>query len=473
MKSRINKGIFYYLMRLCIIIIIICSILMSGINIFQTARYSKKENALELKQIADMVNSITEKYIENEMQEAYVLYDESMDRLAEAIDGTIVIVDSNGNIYNVSGTDVTFPSKIDMKEYGDVLQGRATYRTGAFNDVFRFNTFSVASPFVLNESVQGIIFVITRNEVLNREIFASVWRNLISVAIAILAALVTSYFLSRSLIKPLKRIENSAKEIALGRYSTIHSTTKISEYNEVVTTFNKMSVELEKQDKARSDFIANVSHDLRTPLTSIMGYIRGIMDGTIPAEMQNQYLGVVLSEAERMQHMVENNLDLSKYESGNFVPNMSEFDLNDIIRSIVISMEKRIREKDIVIQFKYEKPQNIVEADESAIYRVIQNLLDNALKFAAISSEIEISIKNRNNLAYCSIKNYGSSISEEEQKYIWDRYYKADQSRSMHKKGSGLGLFIVKSIINQHNQHITIASDENSVEFEFTLNLKQ
>ena len=133
-------------------------------------------------------------------------------------------------------------------------------------------------------------------------------------------------------------------------------------------------------------------------------------------------------------------------------------------------MEKRIREKGITIQFKYEKTENIVEADETAIYRVIQNLLDNALKFASINSEIEISIKNRDNLTHCSIKNYGSSISEEEQKYIWDRFYKADSSRNFHKTGSGLGLYIVKSIINQHNQQITINSDENSVEFEFTLN---
>lgn len=459
-------------MRLCIIIIVICSVLMSGINIFQTVRNTKKENAVQLKQIADMVNDITEKYVGNGMQEPSLLYDESINKLAEAVDGVIVIADARGNVFKISNTNVIFSSRLDIEKYSDVLNGRATYRTGAFNDIFKFNTFSVASPFMLNGSVQGIIFVITENEILSEELFASVTRNLISVAIAILAALITSYFLSRNLIKPLKRIGNGAKEIMMGRYNTLDCPTRINEYNEVIATFNKMSAELEKQEKARADFIANVSHDLRTPLTTIMGYVRGIMDGAIPTQLQNQYLGVTLSEAERMQHMVESNLDLSKYESGNFIPNMSEFDLNDIIRSIVISMEKRIREKNIVIQFKYEKPQNIVEADESAIYRVIQNLLDNALKFAAINSDIEISIKNRNNLAYCSIKNYGSSISEEEKKYIWDRYYKVDQSRSMHKKGSGLGLFIVKSIINQHNQHINIISDENSVEFEFTLNLK-
>lgn len=459
-------------MRLCIIIIVICSVLMSSINTFQTVRNANKENAMRLKQIADMANDITEKYVDSHILEESVLYTEAINKLAEGVEGTIVVVDKNGNVFAVSDTDAVFPSKIEISKYADVLQGMATYRTGAFNDIFKFNTFSVASPFMLGGNVQGVIFVITKNDFLREALFSTSTRNLISVVIAIIAALITSYFLSRSLIKPLKKVGDGAREIMLGRYISLDCSTKINEYNEVIATFNKMSTELEKYDKARSDFIANVSHDLRTPLTTIMGYTRGIMDGTIPAEMQNQYLGVVLSEAERMQHMVENNLDLSKYESGNFVPNMSEFDLNEIVRSIVISMEKRIREKNIVIQFKYEKPNNIVEADESAIYRVIQNLLDNALKFASIGSEIEIAIKNKGSLAYCSIKNYGSSISEEEQKFIWDRYYKADQSRSMYKKGSGLGLYIVKSIINQHNQHINILSDENSVQFEFTLNLK-
>ena len=291
-----------------------------------------------------------------------------------------------------------------------------------------------------------------------------------SVAIAVVVALIISYFLSRRLIRPLKKIGVAAKEISLGRYTTIDTNTKIDEYNEMISSFNTMSRELEQQDKARSEFIANVSHDLRTPLTTIMGFVRGIMDGTIPPEMQNQYLGVTLSEAERMRDMVNNNLDLSKYESGNIKLSMSTFNLNEIVRSIVVSMEKRIREKGIMIQFKYERTENFVEADESAIYRVVQNLLDNALKFAAKETEIEISITRKNELVLCRIKNYGSTISPEEQLHIWDRYYKADESRGFDKRGSGLGLFIVKSIINQHNQQIYIDSDDDSVAFEFTLN---
>lgn len=461
MKSKNKAGIFFNLMRLCIIIVVICAFLMSGINILQTIRYTKKERAAELNRIATMANILLTHYDDR-------FY--NINQFADYENVTIAVTDREGNVMYVSETKYEFPEKIYTKGFDTVLGNQSTYSTGAFNKIFKYNTFSVAAPYTVNGKVEGVIFVITKNNVLSTELVEVVSMNLISVGITILAALITSYFISKRLSKPLRRMEIGAKEISLGRYNIIQYPTKIREYSEVINSFNKMSAELEKQDRARSDFIANVSHDLRTPLTTIMGYVRGIMDGAIPSEMQNQYLGVALSEAERMQHMIENNLDLSKYESGNFVPNMSEFNLNEIVRSIVISMEKRIREKNIIIQFKYEKPENIVEADESAILRVIQNLLDNALKFASVNSEIEISITNKNNLTHFSIKNYGSSISEEEKKYIWDRYYKADSSRSYHKSGSGLGLYIVKSIINQHNQHINIISDANSVEFVFTLN---
>ena len=462
MKQKNKVGVFSRLIKLCIIIVVLSSFFMCAINIWQSKSHIDQETASKLENAAKRVNY-------------YIAFSDDARRdiiqLAEYEDVVVVITDRNGYVTFLSTHKYSFPEKFDTEGYDVVLEGNSLSSTGVFDKQLESNTISVAYPYISGNRADGVIFVISKANYFNQAFMHTLTVNFVSVAIAILVALVASYFLSKSLVKPLRRMQAGAREISLGRYNKIDCDTKIREYSEVVTTFNKMSTELEKQDRARSDFIANVSHDLRTPLTTIMGYVRGVIDGTIPTSMQNQYLGVALSEAERMQHMIENNLDLSKYESGNFVPNMSNFNLNEIVRSIVITMEKRIREKNIVIDFKYEKSENIVEADESAIYRVVQNLLDNALKFASIGSEIEISITNKNGFAIFSIKNYGSSISEEEQKYIWDRYYKVDTSRSYHKKGSGLGLYIVKSIINQHNQEIEIKSDDNSVEFSFTLNL--
>ena len=462
MKSRNKVGIFSRIMKLSIIIVILSSFSMCAINIWQSKSHINQEVATELENTAKRVSY-------------YISYSDDARRdilqLAEYEDVVIIVTDREGNKTFVSTYEYDFPEKFDASDYDVVLEGNTTSYTGVFDKHLHHDTISVAYPYIAGNEVEGVIFVVTKANYFNSAFMHTLTVNFVSVGIAILVALIASYFLSKSLVRPLRRMQAGAREISLGRYNQIDCDTKIREYSEVVGTFNKMSTELEKQDRARADFIANISHDLRTPLTTIMGYVRGIMDETIPPSMQNQYLGVALSEAERMQHMIENNLDLSKYERGNFVPNMSSFNLNEIVRSIVITMEKRIREKNIVIDFKYEKSENIVEADESAIYRVVQNLLDNALKFASIGSEIEISITNKNGFAVFSIKNYGSSISEEEQKYIWDRYYKADSSRSYHKKGSGLGLYIVKSIINQHNQEIEIKSDDNSVEFSFTLNL--
>lgn len=462
MKPKNKVGIFSRIMKLCVTIVILSSFSMCAINIWQSKSHINQEVANELENTAKRVSY-------------YIAYSDDARRditqLAEYDDVVVIITDTDGNKVFESTYEYDFPEKFDNSDYDVVLEGNSTSHTGVFDKYLKHNTISIAYPYITDNRARGVIFVVAKANYFNPAFMHTLTVNFVSVGIAIFVALVASYFLSKSLVKPLRRMQAGAREISLGRYNQIDCNTKIREYSEVVGTFNKMSTELEKQDRARADFIANISHDLRTPLTTIMGYVRGIMDETIPPSMQNQYLGVALSEAERMQHMIENNLDLSKYERGNFVPNMSNFNLNEIVRSIVITMEKRIREKNIVIDFKYEKSENIVEADESAIYRVVQNLLDNALKFASIGSEIEISITNKKSFAVFSIKNYGSSISEEEQKYIWDRYYKADSSRSYHKKGSGLGLYIVKSIINQHNQEIEIKSDDNYVEFSFTLNL--
>lgn len=467
--SKTNRSIFNNLMRLCLTTVLICAVLMSLINIFLSDRYAKNERTSQLRDVANQVSILTAQYTQRYSDDLSYLYKVSLDQLADYVDGTVIIVDSKGEVFATSSTKAEIPENIDISSYEDVFRGNSIGRTGEFNRIFRYNTFSVASPFEYGGRISGIIFVVVRNSFLSPQTLKVSSMTVFSVLIAIIFALLTSYILSRRLSRPLKEMSVAAKEISLGRYPQIETTTKINEYGEMINSFNTMSYKLEKQDKARADFIANVSHDLRTPLTAVMGYVGGVIDGTIPAEMQNQYLGVALSEAKRMRDMVNNNLDLSKYESGNIKLNFSVFNLNDIIRSIVVSMESRIREKGITVQLKYQKAENPVEADESAIYRVVQNLLDNALKFAARDTEIEITITCKDNVTYCRIKNYGSTISEEEQKYIWDRYFKADESRGVDRRGSGLGLYIVKNIINQHNHQVYIESDENSVAFEFTL----
>ena len=467
--SKTNKSIFYNLMKLSLTTVLICAALMSTINILLSDRYAKNEHTAQLKDVAYETSILTAQYTKRYNDETAHLYRISLDQLADRVDGTVIIVDAKGKVFANSSTKARIPDMIDVSSYREVFKGNSISRTGDFDSIFKYNTFFVASPFEYGGRISGIIFVVVRDRVIIPQTIEVASMTLVSVAVAIIIALLTSYILSRRLIHPVKDMSFAAKEISLGRYPQIETTTKINEYGEMINSFNTMSYKLEKQDKARADFIANVSHDLRTPLTAVMGYVGGVIDGTIPAEMQNQYLGVALSEAKRMRDMVNNNLDLSKYESGNIKLNYSVFNLNDIIRSIVVSMESRIREKGITVQFKYQKSENQVEADESAIYRVVQNLLDNALKFAARDTEIEITITCKDNITCCRIKNYGSTVSEEEKQFIWDRYFKTDESRGVDRRGSGLGLYIVKNIINQHNHQVDIESDENSVTFGFTL----
>ena len=212
-----------------------------------------------------------------------------------------------------------------------------------------------------------------------------------------------------------------------------------------------MAEELGKNDRARSDFISNVSHDLRTPMTSISGFVDGILDGTIPKELSDKYLAIVSSEVKRLSNLVNVFLDTSRYEMSEIHLNITSFNICEMIRTIIASQESLITGKNINLNLIFTNENIFVKGDESAIHRVIANLVDNASKFCNENGEINISVTHSSKKAVFSIENTGAEISEEDQKYIWDRFYKTDKSRAKDKKGAGLGLFIVKNIINQHN----------------------
>ena len=198
-------------MRLSLVIIIICAVLMSAINIFLSDRYAKKSKANALKNVSNQVNILTAQYTKNYMQDANYLYQISLDQLAEYAEGTIMIVDTSGKLFASSTTDKYLPDTLDISSYREVLKGTSTYRTGGFNYIFGYNTFSVASPFDYNGSVAGIIFIITKNEFLSEETLAASSMTMFSVAIAIIFALLTSYFLSKRLVRPLKKIGSAAR----------------------------------------------------------------------------------------------------------------------------------------------------------------------------------------------------------------------------------------------------------------------
>jgi len=282
---------------------------------------------------------------------------------------------------------------------------------------------------------------------------------------------ITLVYLSASRItKPLKKMANAARLIAKGETVQKLDIKSKDEVGELAANFNYMAAELQNHENIRREFLANISHELRTPMTSIKGFVEGILDGTIPKEKEKVYLTIVKDEISRMSRLVNDLLDLSKIEAGELKLVMKKVNINELIRRCIIKMESLIEKKSINIEFIFEEEDAIVSADPDAIERVVINLLHNAVKFTPIGGKIEVGTYRQKGKIYVSIKDNGIGIDEKDIDMIWKRFYKSDKSRSQDRKGTGLGLAIVKNLISEHKQDIWVKSQlGKGTEFIFTL----
>ena len=282
------------------------------------------------------------------------------------------------------------------------------------------------------------------------------------------------YVMSYRMTRPLKLMSEAARAMAKGDFSRRIPVTTDDEIGELAVAFNGMTNSLSRLEDMRKSFVANISHELRTPMTTIGGFIDGIIDGTIEPERQSYYLGIASEEVKRLSRMVESMLSLSRLESGEFAPKYEQFDFREQILNIVISQEQRIDQKNIDIVGLDELPAVTVSADKDLIYRVIYNLVDNAIKFTNQSGRISFAVKiDAKNVSF-SIKNTGKGIPKSELPFVFDRFYKVDKSRSDNKSSTGLGLYMAKTIIKNHGGSISVSSIENGItEFEFKLPLNK
>ena len=231
-----------------------------------------------------------------------------------------------------------------------------------------------------------------------------------------------------------------------------------------------MASELNSLDDYQKKFVANISHDFRSPLTSIKGYIEAIQDGTIPTEMQDKYLGIVLFETERLTKLTTNLLALNTFDNNGKILEITSFDINHIIKQTAATFEGICTKKKISFKLVFSDRETFVDADLGKIQQVLYNLIDNAIKFSHQNSNIKVSSEVKGDKVFVAVKDYGIGIPKDSIKKIWERFYKLDTSRGKDKKGTGLGLSITKEIINAHNENINVISTENvGTEFIFSL----
>ncbi|MBE6754692.1 MAG: HAMP domain-containing histidine kinase [Ruminococcaceae bacterium] len=293
---------------------------------------------------------------------------------------------------------------------------------------------------------------------------------LIAIIIASLVSFAAVYIITYQQVKPLREMASAVSRFAGGDFSVRVPVTSETEVGQLAGAFNNMAASLASSEAMRRSFVANVSHELKTPMTSISGFVDGILDGTIPEQQRNHYLSIVSSETKRLSRLVRSMLDLSRIDSGDMKLNKSRFDLTKTVTSALLSFEQRIDEKQIDIQGLEHSRPLFVYGDPDLIHQVVYNLLDNAVKFTNKGGYISIRMYSRERSAYVRIANSGIGIPSEELQHVFERFYKTDKSRSHDKSGVGLGLFIVKTIISLHGGGIEARSTEGSYcEFEFNI----
>lgn len=343
--------------------------------------------------------------------------------------------------------------------------------TGNFYEYFDNDTLSVGIPLVASDKPIGYIIVHSSLSDLS-EIKSNILQVIyLAFFVVLLFSLLFLYHFTRKIINPLEQINHAAWDYSNGNFETELSVEDKNEIGQLADSLNNMANELQKMEDYRKNFIANVSHDFRSPLTSIKGYLEAIQDGTIPPERQKHYIDVVLNETNRLTKLTSGLLTLNDINSKTLILKKTIFNINEMILNTIDSFEGIAIKKNVQILPDVTNTPLYVYADKDKIYQVIYNLLDNALKFSHPKSEIFVTalILNGDKVSI-SVKDNGDGISSEHQKHIWERFYKADTSRGKDKSGTGLGLSIVKEIIKAHDENITLQSKEGQgSDFTFTL----
>lgn len=309
---------------------------------------------------------------------------------------------------------------------------------------------------------------------------SGVWHNFVDIflfaaVIVALIAFVVSYITTVKQARPIKEMAEAAHKFGRGDFSVrVHETDRDDEIGELVYSFNKMADSLENSEQARRELIANVSHELKTPMTTITGFADGVLDGTIPPEKEREYLAIISSETKRLSRLVRGMLDMSQLQSQeNKELTKKSFDLSEVIRLSLLSLEQKITKRGLDVDVNLPEEAIMTLGDQDAITQVVYNLIDNAAKFASDGSTIKLELWKKENKAYVSVQNQGDTISKEELPRIFDRFHKTDRSRSMDKDGVGLGLYIVKTILDSHGEDIFVTSKDGVTTFTFTLELKK
>lgn len=390
---------------------------------------------------------------------------------SDRLDASIWIADEKGIIIASASTDVNIevPTNIFLVDQDFDMTTSQTF-TGDFYGLFKEEVITVTMPIETSGITSGMIFIhstVSQINSVQTDLFQAIY---VPFLVFVIIAFILLALISGKIMSPIKKINSVAEEYSTGNFETKMNITSNDEIGQLASTLEYMASELSKLDEYRREFISNISHDFRSPLTSIKGYIEAIQDGTIPPEKQEKYLNIVLKETRRLTRLTSSLLELNNYDSYGLWLITKDFDIIDLIKTAMNTFEGKCTEKSISLILNNHCETTYVNADKTKIQQVIYNLVDNAIKFTPSGKNIYINLEEKREKIFVSVKDEGCGIPADSLNKVWVRFYKADTSRGRDKQGTGLGLAITREIIKAHNENINVVSTEG-VGSEFTFSL--
>lgn len=382
------------------------------------------------------------------------------------MDCSVIMIDRDGTIL----MDTNKKHEGTQINFDPTLSGNTNRFTDEFYGLYSEEQLSVFYPITYYYQTRGYIVISKPISVIKTEADSVFNYNYITMLFTLFLTLLALFLLLADILHPIKKITKLTEDYSKGDFSQKINLKRSDEIGQLADSLDYMGSEINSFTEYQRNFIANVSHDFRSPLTSIKGYLVAMQDGTIPPELYDKYFGIVISETERLTKLTNNLLSINDYNGQGTALNLSDFDICDMIKHTIETFEGICEKKKLKFKLVFTDKQLFVNADYGKIQQVLYNLIDNAIKFSNNDSSIIISVSEKNDRILTSVKDFGIGIPKDSVGKIWERFYKTDLSRGKDKKGTGLGLAIVKDIINAHKEYIDVVSTEGvGTEFTFAL----
>ena len=393
-----------------------------------------------------------------------------LDSLSVYMGSIIRIINPSGRMVLDTGTPLNVEEVVIIEGFDPTITGGSYYTIGDFFGNFQNDVLTVLAPITSNYKVKGYVVIHCSTADIEQTCISVLNISYITMAILFLLSLIILIFFTELVYIPLRKITKATEQYASGNMHYEFQVDSDDEIGYLAASLNYMASEIARSEDDQKKFVANVSHDFRSPLTSIRGFLEAMIDGTIPGELHEKYLKIVLNETERLTKLTNSLLTLNNLNTRGMLLDLTDSDINKVLRDTAATFEGTCRKKNIAIEMVLTDNTMYVHADISKIQQVLYNLIDNAIKFSNRDSVIRVETSVRKNKLFVSVKDTGIGIPKDDLKLIWDRFYKSDLSRGKDKKGTGLGLSIVKEIITAHNEHINVISTLGvGTEFIFSL----